>query len=223
MTDDPIFERLMHRWSRDPEAAKVYFGKVVVSEPERAGCEHFLARLPPALAEHGRQALANHMAKVTRKAQEKAASTEFRRNRDNARKRAHDAEIQATVVRLSGTARIQYLAGLDIEARERFATRLERNAAIAMRRSALASDKVRKHLGCTNAELNRWDADGRLPHLFSRKTGLADSTICRFWSQEQVAAAVDQTGTWRERDANRQAAPAPERERKTETALSGRP
>lgn len=206
MTDDPIFERLIQRWSRDPEAAKVYFGKVVVSEPERAGCEHFLARLPPALAEHGRQALANHMAKVTRKAQEKAASAEFRRNRDNARKRAHDAEIQATVARLSGIARIRYLASLDIEARERFATRLERNTAIAMRRAALESDKVRKHLGCTNTELNRWDGDGRLPHLFSRKTGLADSTICRFWSQEQVAAAVDQIDTWRERDANRQTA-----------------
>jgi hypothetical protein len=208
MTHDPIFERLMHRWSHDPEAAKVYFGKVVVSEPERAGCECFLVLLPPALAEHGRQALANHMAEVTRKAQKKAASAEFRRNRDDARKKAHDAEIHATIARLSGIARIRYLASLDIEARERFATRLERNTAIAMRRSALTSEKVRKHLGCTKTELNRWDADGRLPHLFSRKTSSADSTICRLWSQEQVAAAVDQVDTWREGDANRQTAPA---------------
>lgn len=206
MTDDPIFERLMQRWNRDPEAAKVYISNVVVSEPERAGNEHFLARLPTALAEHGRQALATHKAEVARKAQEKAAAAKFRRNRDDARKQAHDAEIQTTVARLSGIARIQYLASLDIEARETFATPLERNAAIAMRRSALESDKVRKRLRCTTAELNRWDADGRLPHLFSRKTGLADRAICRLWSQEQVAAAVDQIDVWREAD--RQTAPA---------------
>jgi len=43
-----------------------------------------------------------------------------------------------------------------------------RRAAIDLRRDSLLAGKVRAALGCTVAELNRWHADGRLPHLFIR-------------------------------------------------------
>lgn len=190
----------MHRWAKDPDGAKFYLGKVVVQEPARAGSDDFLERLPLPLAEHGRQARDAHAAKIARTARDKAVAAETRQEAEAARKEARRLEIQTALAPLSGLTRITALAGLSPEERDRVATGPERTAAIAMRKTALMSGDVRKRLRCTTAELNRWHADGRLPHLFTRKMAFDKATICRFWSADQIAAAVTHLPDWREQD-----------------------
>lgn len=200
MTDDPIFKRVMRLWTIDPDKAKLYLGKVVVQEPERAGSEAFLNQLPIPLAEHGRKIGDVHAAKVLRTARDKAEAAEARQQAENARKQARLRKLQTSLALLSGLARITALAGLTSEERDRIATGPERTAAIAMRKTALRSDDVRRQLQCTSSELNRWDSDGRLPHLFIKKTTFEKTTNCRFWSAEQIAEAVAYLPAWREQD-----------------------
>jgi hypothetical protein len=200
MTDDPIFERVMCRWAKDPDGAKLYLGKVVVQEPARAGSDAFLSRLPLPLAEHGRQARDAHAAKVARTARDKVEADEAREQAEVARKLARLREIQTALAPLSGLTRITALAGLTTEERDRVATGPERTAAIAMRKTALMSGDVRKRLRCTTAELNRWHADGRLPHLFTRKMAFEKATLCRLWSAEQITEAEAHLPAWREQD-----------------------
>lgn len=100
----------------------------------------------------------------------------------------------------TGEARIVFLAGLSPDERDEIATRAERAEAIALRKAALLAGKFRDALGCTATELDRWDADGRLPHLYVRVLPFERKTHCRFWSEAQVAAAVAQVPFWRQQD-----------------------
>lgn len=78
-------------------------------------------------------------------------------------------------------------------------------AAIDLRSDSLLAGKVRAALGCTVAELNRWQADGRLPHLFIRAIpGIwMRATPSRFWAVSVVEQAVRQVSEWRARDQDR--------------------
>lgn len=87
----------------------------------------------------------------------------------------------------------------------RVATGPERAVAIVLRKTALMSGDVRKQLGCTLTKLDRWHADGRLPHLFTRKMRFEKATTSRFWSAGRVADATVAVPAWREQDKIRKA------------------
>jgi hypothetical protein len=87
---------------------------------------------------------------------------------------------------------IVFLASLDPAERDKLATKEERAAAIAMRKLSVMSGRVRQTLQCTVTELDRWDADGRLRHLYTRRVdaGWGKHTVCRFWHVLDVERAM---------------------------------
>ena len=110
--------------------------------------------------------------------------------------------IGLETARQAGEA-VPYLAGLSPADRDLLATKEERRAAIALRQTAMLKGKVQAALGCTAPELERWHADGRLPHLFVRTLQLevaGKAQPCRFWAQEVVTAVASQVEAWRRQD-----------------------
>jgi hypothetical protein len=53
-------------------------------------------------------------------------------------------------------------------------------------------------VGCTKTELNKWDADGRLPH--TRVIMRKKSVECRFWAEDTLEAAKELLSVWRQQD-----------------------
>lgn len=200
---EPLYHPVMQRWAADEADARRYLRQLVLSQPQRLGPDTFLDRLPLPLAEYGRHVRQERRETLAR----------MHRVRDDAAKAAaqamveriaaRDGEIQQALRDLTGEARIAYLAGLIPQDRDRVATQDERAAAVALRKTAIMAGAVRKRLGCTATELNRWHGDGRLPHLFIRKISIEKLTDCRFWSAEQVEEAVEAVTIWREQDAIR--------------------
>ena len=72
---------------------------------------------------------------------------------------------------------IMFLASLDPADRDALATKEERAAAIAMRKLCVMSGHVRQALQCSVTELDRWDADGRLRHLYPEASITAGERI----------------------------------------------
>ena len=64
----------------------------------------------------------------------------------------------------------------------------------------MTTSQVREALGCSLPEINRWSADGRLPHLFSRKIQVHRTVTARFWESDRVRATTAQVAVWREQD-----------------------
>lgn len=82
----------------------------------------------------------------------------------------------------------------------------EREAAMAVRRSSLTANAVCRVLDCTQTELDRWDRDGRLPHLFTKRMDFGVKVVQgRMWALEDVEAAVLKTPTWRAEDSEAKA------------------
>jgi hypothetical protein len=97
---------------------------------------------------------------------------------------------------------IVFLATLVPAERDVLATKEERAAAIAMRKLSVMSGRVRQTLQCSVAELDRWDADGRLRHLYTRRidAGWGKHTVCRFWHVLDVERAMSLVDSWRATD-----------------------
>lgn len=93
-----------------------------------------------------------------------------------------------------------FLAGLPPAECDAISTQAERKAAIALRKNGILAGKVKAALKCTQKELDRWSADGRLPHLFVRVLSFEKATPCRFWDADIVDAAVDRVDAWRLQD-----------------------
>jgi hypothetical protein len=55
-------------------------------------------------------------------------------------------------------------------------------------------------IGCTKTELNKWVADGRLPHLFRRAAVREKSVECRSWAEDTLEAAKELPSVWRQQD-----------------------
>ena len=95
----------------------------------------------------------------------------------------------------------RWLASLPPTEREHLATPGERKEAVALRKRCLKTSAVRERLQCSLTELNRWDAEGLLPHLYTRKMLLSvagRAVSCRFWLEDDVAAVADSVARWRE-------------------------
>lgn len=102
---------------------------------------------------------------------------------------------QAAVVTAALTMDERRLAG---------ATKAEIAQALTLRCDAIRVTRVKEILGCTDTELKRWSADGRLPVLFRRKMPIssAGKTLdVRHWSLVVVMDATADIATWRDEDA----------------------
>lgn len=93
---------------------------------------------------------------------------------------------------------IRWLAGLPPSDRDRVGQPAERRQAIEMRMRSLMSGAVRRRLNCTQTELDRWDAQGLLPHLYTRIMPYKKNTRCRFWFEYDIEAAKYNLKAWRE-------------------------
>jgi hypothetical protein len=71
-----------------------------------------------------------------------------------------------------------------------------------MRKLSVMSGRVRQTLQCTVTELDRWDADGRLRHLYTKRVdaGWGKHTVCRFWHVLDVERALSLVDVWRAAD-----------------------
>jgi hypothetical protein len=201
---DRLYARVMRRWPSDPEGAFVYI-RAAAGCLNRGAQIKLIERLPPPLAQRMHDAQAERV----RKAREKQEEMRQAREQLEARARATEArraELLAEKSRLSGIELAAFLAGLSPELRDQIASPAERREAIALRKTAVLAGMARTILGCTATELDRWYADGRLPHLFIRKLRFERGTLCRFWELERVAGAVHQVPAWRTQDAAQKAA-----------------
>lgn len=70
-----------------------------------------------------------------------------------------------------------------------------------LRSTALWGVRVKAILGITQAELKRWDVDGRLPHGMIKSSVIGGANVTsKKWFQENVSEAVEFVGYWREAD-----------------------
>lgn len=82
----------------------------------------------------------------------------------------------------------------------------------ALRKDSLYASAAQEALGCTRAELDRWDADGRLPHAFTRILSIHGKNVrARKWLRETIERAREHTPTWREHDQHNRARDRAER------------
>jgi hypothetical protein len=190
-----FYQRLTKRWETDKAGARRYL-TAAIGSLDLALAEKLCARLPPPLAQHGRAALVERSTKrLTGASQQTAHALAVA-----AQVKACRMALLLEKSKLTGAALIVFLAGLPSDARDKISTPVERRAAIALRKSALPAGKVRTALACSAIELDRWDADGRLPHLFVRVLPLARATPCRFWDAISVETAMAWVSGWREQD-----------------------
>jgi hypothetical protein len=87
----------------------------------------------------------------------------------------------------SGAA-IRLLASLAPPVRDKLATREEKKLVIALRKAAMMTARACAFVGCTKTELNKWDADGRLPDLFRRVIMRKRSIECRISAEDALEA-----------------------------------
>lgn len=98
-----------------------------------------------------------------------------------------------------------FLAGLTMAERALCnATKKELDAAVDMRRNCVRSTKLKEILGCTETELKRWSADGRLPVMFRRRmpSSVGVTLDVRHWDAGLIQEALQHLPQWREDDAH---------------------
>jgi hypothetical protein len=105
---------------------------------------------------------------------------------------ARDAGLDAAKVAAATSVRQKIL--------DRWLTEEERIRCRELRKSAMWGSAVRAALGCTGAELDRWDRDGRLPHAFKRAG--SERHFGRKWLVPDVERAKTRLIDWRKQDAD---------------------
>jgi hypothetical protein len=202
---DRMYARTMQRWSSDREAGIRYLLSAI-GTLDHVTRQALIARLPLPLAERVREGLAAR----TRKKQDAeflAAARALEAKLTTEARAAGEKERMASLLtkksELADDPLVAFLAGLAPADRDKIATPAERRDAVALRKTSLLAGKVKALLGCTTTELDRWDADGRLPHLYVRVLQFERATPCRFWSETQVTSAVANIAIWREQDRTR--------------------
>jgi hypothetical protein len=100
---------------------------------------------------------------------------------------------------------VRFLAGLPPIERDNLATDDERRKAIDMRKDSLPTSRACEAIGCTKTELNRWDEEGKLPHLYQKKISIpgAKATMARYWNLKDIDHARAKISEWREEWSNR--------------------
>ena len=193
---DRIYARAMAKNSEDERRRYIL---AAIGNMGAKGAE-LIARLPLPLAQSVRIAMAERADAKQRKT---SAATHAIQQAEKERKEvalARWTSARERLAELTGHARIVFLAGLPVDEREHAGTAAERKEAIALRKTAIMAGKVRAALGCTETELDRWNADGRLPHLYVRTMHFEKATPCRFWDAAVVDASISNVAVWRQQD-----------------------
>jgi hypothetical protein len=219
-TDLKLAVRIHKRYLEQGDAAGLaYAVGLVRTMPPLA--DKLYALMPASRAQTIREEVARQRAAKTAKHAAEAARVQALHDQATAAEQARLAVLTMALhaARQAGTA-VPYLAGLSPHDRDQLATTEERRAALALRKTGMLKGKVLVVLGCTATELERWHADGRLPHLYVRVLALAGAgkaQPCRCWAQDVVTAAQTQVPHWRALD---QAQARPRRQR-PRTAAAG--
>lgn len=87
---------------------------------------------------------------------------------------------------------------LDTGDRKHFFKPKEIKEIVTLRREKLSTYKTRILIGCSLAEINRWDKEGLLPHAFKQVIQIGGkSKEARFWLESEVKAKMLEIGDWR--------------------------
>jgi hypothetical protein len=211
-TDLKLAVRIHKRYREQGEAAGLAYAVGLVRQMPHLA-DKLYALMPASRAQTIREAVAEQRAgKAARQAAE-VARVQARHAQATAAEQARLAALTTALeaARQAGTA-VPYLAGVSPHDRDQLATTEERREAIALRKTGMLKGKVLVALGCTATELERWHADGRLPHLYTRVLSLAvagKAQPCRFWAQDVVTAAQTQVPHWRALDQAQARRPRP--------------
>ena len=152
-----------------------------------------------------------------RKEEKREEERKLQLKRDAAKQQADEAERQAAEsfkqaiakARVSGgdPARMAAVSSWPVAKLDPLLEKDERERCREMRRSAMWAAKVREALGCTPTELDRWDADGRLGHAFTKTTSPGGKAVQgRKWLAADVEAALPYLTEWRDVDRHRKRA-----------------
>ena len=201
-------ERLIERLERQGADEALRYAVAVASDrPDNARLrQSLLMALPADLRERFESLLQAEAVRreAKRAAQEEALDLAFRQAKERERERSAALVEKLERARRIGQADVVVAAMALDERRVSGATRDEIARAIALRRDAIRSTRLKEILGCTDTEIKRWSEDGRLPVLFRRRmpVDVAGKTLdVRHWSQTVVSDALAHIDVWREEDA----------------------
>ncbi|WP_174502149.1 hypothetical protein [Acidiphilium sp. C61] len=215
-----IYERAMWRWNTDHTEAERYLRSAAMCLSPLQ-CETMFEHLPPQLVDTFRDWLATKATKAAKRAWKRQLRNDpdARKEREEQAKRIREAAAaqwqEKESSRLAALCaekdalfdgdRLLFLARLMASDRNKIATESERHATIQLRKACIWPSKTMELLGCTEKELNRWDADGRLPHRFKRPLYRHRLFLARVWHINDVANAASKVSEWRQQDAMKQA------------------
>ncbi len=215
-----IYERAMRRWNTDhTEAERYLLSAAMCLSPQQ--CEAMFEHLPTQLVDAFRDWLATKATKAAKRAWKRQLrnNPDARKEREEQAKRMWEAASallqEQETSRLAALCaekdalvdgdRLLFLARLNSLDRNKIATASERHATIQLRKACIWPSKTMELLGCTEKELNRWDADGRLPHRFKRPLYKQRLIMARVWHINDIANAASKVSAWRQQDAMKQA------------------
>lgn len=112
------------------------------------------------------------------------------------RKRRVFINLEQTRFRTSPNP-ISFLAANFSKARMLGATKEEINEARELRKRSITRFQVMEILECTLTELNRWDADGRLPHVYTAYRVIFKRVKVRLWDKKDVENVIPFLSYWR--------------------------
>jgi hypothetical protein len=196
---DSFYAQVMERWAVNREDAHSYLAAVVGNLGPKA--PDLLNLLPLPLAQKARVVIASRTTEKN-KAIEVAAQLSLLRSAETTDKELTRRRLLEFHMRkLFGHERIIFIAGLQPQDRHLVGTAEERSAAGTLRKRTILSAKVRSKLKCTATELDRWNADGRLPHLYLRAMRFGKTTPSRCWDPDLIETAIGKVASWRTQDA----------------------
>jgi hypothetical protein len=93
---------------------------------------------------------------------------------------------------------IRWGASLAVTERTEYFNKDEIKSIIEIRKVGLSTYSARQYIGCTLAEINRWDAEGLLPHAFKKRIQAGGKmTDTRFWLAADLDVAMPHIESWR--------------------------
>jgi len=195
-----IHHRAMARWPTQPEWALECL--VADLEGSRLSVSQ-LAPLPLPLAEGARRvqaALAQLRAIRRVEAHQQAQRWVEQATVQASLEEQRQADLRVDLAECAPQGRARFLASLDPMDRDAIGEKADRRTAVELRKASAMAGQACAAVSCTRTELDRWDEDGRLPHLFIKRVHIHRMVDCRFWNLGELAAAKEQLEAWREQD-----------------------
>ncbi|MCG5531526.1 hypothetical protein LRD18_11795 [Halorhodospira halochloris] len=202
--------RRIRKMIRKGNAAEAYLRYEQIPSRKRSAIDGLLSSLEhERLRQGAREAERRRAAKRRREEERRARSrAEAESERERVRRAYEDDLERIARVRSEDGDAAKEAARTDwrVEQLDPALDSGERERVRELRKTAMWGAAVRKRLGCTRTELDRWDADGRLPHGIKRTVPAPKTTPGRKWFAEDVEAAAERVERWRQIDRERKRA-----------------